>query len=166
VTQIKNEVKTDKKRRKNTLELNIRGHGTLNEKSTKMYVFLPQIYFSGASWPNGYVGLSTRGSWVRIPAKARCGICEQDTLKSTARGSHNKQNCLRHPLPQYKKKKKKYISEDSMTEFNSSIPRLHSHTFSKKLRYKWKQKKSGSHYLNHVSSNSNILVILANKTHQ
>jgi hypothetical protein len=36
----------------------------------------------GASWPNGYdVGLSTRGStWVRIPAKARRGICEQDTI--------------------------------------------------------------------------------------
>jgi hypothetical protein len=30
------------------------------------------------------------------PAKARRGICEQDTLISTARGSH-KQNCLRHP---------------------------------------------------------------------
>jgi hypothetical protein len=29
--------------------------------------------------------------------KARRGIFEQDTLKSTARGSHNKQNCLRHP---------------------------------------------------------------------
>jgi hypothetical protein len=36
------------------------------------------------------VGLSTKGSWVRIPAKARRGICEQDTLKSTARGSQNK----------------------------------------------------------------------------
>jgi hypothetical protein len=33
---------------------------------------------------------------VRIPAKARRGICEQDTLKSTARRSQNKQNCLRH----------------------------------------------------------------------
>jgi hypothetical protein len=25
------------------------------------------------------------GSWLRIPAKARCGICEQVTLRSTAR---------------------------------------------------------------------------------
>jgi hypothetical protein len=33
---------------------------------------------------------------VRIPANARRGICEQDTLKSTAQGIHNKQNCLRH----------------------------------------------------------------------
>jgi hypothetical protein len=41
--------------------------------------------------------LSIRGSWVRIPAKAQRGICEQDTLESTAWGSHNKQNCLRHP---------------------------------------------------------------------
>jgi hypothetical protein len=32
-------------------------------------------------WPNE--------SWVRIPGKARRGICEQDTLKSTARGSQN-----------------------------------------------------------------------------
>jgi hypothetical protein len=27
-----------------------------------------------------------------IPATARRGICEQGTVKSTARGSHNKQN--------------------------------------------------------------------------
>jgi hypothetical protein len=27
----------------------------------------------------------------------RRGIFEQDTIKSTARGSHNKQNWLRHP---------------------------------------------------------------------
>jgi hypothetical protein len=47
----------------------------------------------------------TRGPWVRrIPAKARRGICEQDTLISTARGSHDKQNCLRHsPLSSVKK---------------------------------------------------------------
>jgi hypothetical protein len=30
---------------------------------------------------------------VRIPVKARRGICEQDTLKST-RGSQNKHNCV------------------------------------------------------------------------
>jgi hypothetical protein len=35
---------------------------------------------SGASAGRLDVGLSTRGSWVRIPAKARRGICEQDTL--------------------------------------------------------------------------------------
>jgi hypothetical protein len=29
--------------------------------------------------------VSTSDSWVRIPAKTRRGICEQDTLKSTAR---------------------------------------------------------------------------------
>jgi hypothetical protein len=41
-------------------------------------------------------------------AKARRCICEQDTLKSTARGSQNKQNCLRYvPLTSVKKKKKK-----------------------------------------------------------
>jgi hypothetical protein len=46
-------------------------------------------------------------SWVRIPAKVRRSICEQDTLKSTARGSHDKQNCLRHsPLTSVKKLKK------------------------------------------------------------
>jgi hypothetical protein len=48
-----------------------------------------------------------RGSWVRIPAKARHGICEQDTLKSTALGSQNKQNCLRH-VPRTSVKKKKF----------------------------------------------------------
>jgi hypothetical protein len=47
---------------------------------------------------------SKRGSWVRISAKARRGIREQDTLKFTARGSHNKQNCLRHPYNLSKKK--------------------------------------------------------------
>jgi hypothetical protein len=31
--------------------------------------------------------VSTKGSWVWIPAKARRGICEHDTLKSTAQGS-------------------------------------------------------------------------------
>jgi hypothetical protein len=47
----------------------------------------------------------TRGSWVRIAAKARRGICEQDTLKFTAQGNHDKQNCLRHsPLTSVKKK--------------------------------------------------------------
>jgi hypothetical protein len=67
---------------------------------------LARSIFVGASWPNGYVGLSTKGSWVRIPAKARRGICEQDTLKSTARGSQNKQNCLRHvPLTSVKNRK-------------------------------------------------------------
>jgi hypothetical protein len=36
-------------------------------------------------------------------AKARRGICEQDTFKCTARGSQNKQNCLRHvPLTSMK----------------------------------------------------------------
>jgi hypothetical protein len=49
------------------------------------------------------VGLSTRRSWVRIPATARHGIYEQDTLQSTVRGSHNKQNCLRHPNLSLKK---------------------------------------------------------------
>jgi hypothetical protein len=47
---------------------------------------------SGESWPLD-VGLSTRGSWVRILAKARRGIYEQDTLKSTALGNQNKQDC-------------------------------------------------------------------------
>jgi hypothetical protein len=56
-----------------------------------------RYHIRGASWPNGCdVGLSTSGTWVRIPAEARRGICEQDTLKSAARGSQNKQNCLRH----------------------------------------------------------------------
>jgi hypothetical protein len=32
----------------------------------------------------------------RTSPKAQRDICEQDTLKSTARGSQNKQNCLRH----------------------------------------------------------------------
>jgi hypothetical protein len=55
---------------------------------------------------------STKGSWVRIPAKALRGICEQDTLKSTARGSQNKQNRLRHvPLTSVKKRKKKMTTE-------------------------------------------------------
>jgi hypothetical protein len=46
-----------------------------------------------------------RGFESRRRAKARRGICEQDTLKSTARGSQNKQNCLRHvPLTLVKKK--------------------------------------------------------------
>jgi hypothetical protein len=36
-----------------------------------------------------------KGHGFRILAKARRGICEQDTLKSTARGSQNKQ-CLQH----------------------------------------------------------------------
>jgi hypothetical protein len=31
-----------------------------------------------------------------VGSKARRGICEQDTLKSTARRIQNKQNCLRH----------------------------------------------------------------------
>jgi hypothetical protein len=45
--------------------------------------------------------------WVRITAKAWHGINEQDTLKSTARGSQNKQNCLRHvPLTSVKKKRR------------------------------------------------------------
>jgi hypothetical protein len=36
--------------------------------------------------------------------ESRRGICEQDTLKSTALGSQNKQNCLRHvPLTSVKK---------------------------------------------------------------
>jgi hypothetical protein len=30
------------------------------------------------------------------------GICEQDTFRSTARGSHNKQNYFRHPTPHKK----------------------------------------------------------------
>jgi hypothetical protein len=51
----------------------------------------------GLSEWGGGGDILTRGSWVRIAVKARRGICEQDTLKSTARGSHNKQNCLRHP---------------------------------------------------------------------
>jgi hypothetical protein len=42
---------------------------------------------------------------------ARYRICEQDTLKSTARGSQNKQNCLRHiPLTSVKKEKKKVFA--------------------------------------------------------
>jgi hypothetical protein len=65
--------------------------------------------------------LSTRGSWVRIPAKARLhtrrGICEQDTLKSTARGSHNKQNCLRHLSNLSKKTPKNQRKSDVMTSF-------------------------------------------------
>jgi hypothetical protein len=55
---------------------------------------------------NEEAAIVLRGSWVRIPAKARRGICEQDTLKSTARGSQNKQNCLRHVPPNSVKKKK------------------------------------------------------------
>jgi hypothetical protein len=43
-------------------------------------------------------------------------ICEQDTLKSTARGSQNKQNCLRHvPLTSVKKKKKLMPNEYDMS---------------------------------------------------
>jgi hypothetical protein len=38
----------------------------------------------------------------------RRGICEQDTLKSTVRGSQNKQNCLRHVPLNLSKKKKRY----------------------------------------------------------
>jgi hypothetical protein len=46
-----------------------------------------------------------RGRMVRMSVpqpdgrgfESRRGICEQDTLKSTARGSYNKQNCLWHP---------------------------------------------------------------------
>jgi hypothetical protein len=50
---------------------------------------------------------NARGSWVRIPAKVRRDICEQDTLKSTARGSRDKQNCLRHsPITSVKKKER------------------------------------------------------------
>jgi hypothetical protein len=57
------------------------------------------------SWIAERRGRMVRTSWVRIPAKARRGICEQDTLKSTARGSQNKHNCLRHvPLTSVKKK--------------------------------------------------------------
>jgi hypothetical protein len=48
---------------------------------------------------------TTRGSWVRILAKAQRGIFEQDTLKSTARGSHNKQKLLAAPLSKKNKKK-------------------------------------------------------------
>jgi hypothetical protein len=42
---------------------------------------------------------------MRTPAKAWRGICKQDTLKSTARGSHNKQ---------IKNKKRIYAGFDSV----------------------------------------------------
>jgi hypothetical protein len=48
------------------------------------------------------------GSWVRIPTKARHGICEQDTLKYTAQGSHNEQNCLQHGTPNLSKKRNRW----------------------------------------------------------
>jgi hypothetical protein len=51
---------------------------------------------AGAVCPDNHAVVERRGrmvgTWVRIPAKARRGICEQDTLKSTALGSQNKQN--------------------------------------------------------------------------
>jgi hypothetical protein len=52
----------------------------------------------------------SHGVPLMIPVKARRGICEQDTLKSTARGSQNKQNCLWYvPLTSVKKKEKQKI---------------------------------------------------------
>jgi hypothetical protein len=60
-----------------------------------------------------------RGRMVRTSAsqpegrgfESRRGICEHDTLKSTARGSQNKKTCLRTPNLSKKKKKKEKKKE-------------------------------------------------------
>jgi hypothetical protein len=75
--------------------------------------------------------LNHRGSWVRIPAMARRGICEQDTLKSTAWGSQNKQNCLRHvPLTSVIKKNARVFPTYSMGKIykRSNLMKLWKHS--------------------------------------
>jgi hypothetical protein len=64
-------------------------------------------------------GLSTRGSWVRIPAKARRGICEQDTLNPQLGVAIISR--IACGTPNVIKKKKKKILADWLTEMDQIL---------------------------------------------
>jgi hypothetical protein len=93
------------------------------ENSVKSWGLAKSVLHSVLCSPQGVLrgwALERRGRMVRmlgsqswVPVKALRGICEHDTLKSTARRSHNKQiELLAAPLTSVKKDQKKPTNVD------------------------------------------------------